>query len=91
MHTHTASNLELVAHSDVPLVVNHLHEGQGVPLAALVIVVVMGRGDLHRPRTKCNINHLVSDDHKLPVTERMLALLANEILRTYGREKETKD
>ena len=48
-HTH----LELLTDiGDVSIVVHHLNEGKAVSLPALIVVVVVGRGDLHGSRTK---------------------------------------
>ncbi len=73
-------HLELVAHCDVPPIIQHLHKWQGVPLPALVIVAIVGWGDLDRSRPKAHVHHLIRNNHQLTIAERVLALLANQIL-----------
>ena len=73
-HTH----LELLTDvGDVSIIVHHLNEGQVVSLPAVVVVVIMGRGDLDGSRTKRHLHHLVSNYRELAVTEWMKTVLPN--------------
>ena len=47
------------------VVVHHVHHGQAVAQAALVVVRIVGRGDLHRARPEGRIDELVPDQGDL--------------------------
>ena len=85
-HTH----LELLTDiGDVSIVVHHLNEGKVVSLPALVVVVVVGRGDLHGSRTKRHVHHLVGNYGEFTVTEWVQTILPNQMLQEgEGRERE---
>lgn len=86
-HTH----LELLTDvGDVSVIVHHLNKGKVVSLPALVVVVVVGGGDLDSPRTKRHLNHLIGNYGELTVTEWVETFLPNQVLgggeRAGGRE-----
>lgn len=54
---------------DGALVIEDVDEGEVVPLAGIVIVGIMGGGDLHGSRTKGGIDHGVGDDDEFAVDE----------------------
>ncbi len=75
------TDLELGADvSDVAFVVNHLYNGQFVSLPTLIVIVVVSRRDLHGTRAKPHLHHFIRHDRQLTVTERMLTVLANQML-----------
>lgn len=54
-----------------------------MPLSASIIVVIMGRGDLHASSSKLSIYHLISNNNHVSVfNERMLDLFSNKIFVT---------
>ena len=89
-HTH----LELLTDiGDVSIVVHHLNEGKAVSLPALVVVVVVGGGDLDGSRTKRHVHHLVGNYGELTVTEWVQTILPNQVLQEGeggGRERESE-
>ena len=48
--------------SYISFVSHHFNKRQIVPLPTLVVVMVVGGSDLHRPRTKRHVDHLVGND-----------------------------
>ena len=77
-HTH----LELLTDvGDVSIIVHHLNEGKVVPRPTLVVVVVVGGGDLHGSRTKRHVHHLVGNYGELAVTEWVQTILPNQMLQ----------
>ena len=59
-------------------VVQHGDHRQAVALAGLVVVLVVGRGDLDRARAEGPVHHRVGDDRHRPIHERDHGLAADQ-------------
>ena len=70
----------------------YVHRFQAVPLAQLVVIGVVGRGDFHGAGTELGVNKLVSDDGHLPPHQWQNGLIPDQVvvasvrgIHRYGR------
>jgi hypothetical protein len=66
------------------IIIQDVDERKVVPLADFIMQRIMSRPDCDSPGAKIHIDHVIRDDWKAPLNERMSCIFASEMLRQFS-------